>query len=167
MYYTDREVREILEQVYAEAYDQGIDDTLDYIDENYELESDDFDLMDEYDAYTEGSSNRKHPERRDISIAARNADRLGIDKDTIYRAHHDGLKARSAALKAGKNEREAEKDRSKALEKQGNDYYKNMSTNDKINFKEKMNKYFDKQDADNKERYQRLGKKKGIYYPGH
>jgi len=167
MYYTEREVRELLEQAFAEGYDDGIDDTLDYIDENYELEDDSFDLMDEYDAYTEGSSNRKHPERRDISIAARNAERLGMDKEVIYRGHHDGLKARSAALKTGKNEREAEKDREKVLEKHGKDYYKNMSINDKINFREKMNKYFDKKDAENKERYQRLGKKKGIYYPGH
>ena len=169
MYYTEREIRELLDKAFSEGYDNGIDDTLDYIDENYELESDDnFDLMGEYDAYTEGSSNRKDPERRLISLAGRNVDRLGIaDKDSIYRAHHDGLKARSAALKAGKTEREAEKDRDKALEKQGNDYYKKMSVNDRINFKEKMNNYFNKQDAENKERYQRLGKKKGIYYPGH
>ena len=60
MYYTDREVKEILEQVYAEAYDQGIDDTLDYIDENYELESDDsFDLMDEYESLQEMDQNIK------------------------------------------------------------------------------------------------------------
>ena len=47
--YTDKEVKEILDRVYAEAYDAGIDDTLEYFEENYELDSDDsFDLMDEY-----------------------------------------------------------------------------------------------------------------------
>ena len=64
MYYTEREVRELLEQAFAEGYDDGIDDTLDYIDENYELEDDGFDLMDEYDSYTESSKNvRNHMDR--------------------------------------------------------------------------------------------------------
>ena len=56
--YTDKEVKEILDRVYSEAYDAGIDDTLEYFEENYELDSDDsFDLMDEYDSYTESSKN--------------------------------------------------------------------------------------------------------------
>jgi len=58
MYYTDREVKELLEQAFAEGYDNGIDDTLDYIDENYELE-DEFDLMDEYESYTESNPSTK------------------------------------------------------------------------------------------------------------
>ena len=58
--YTEREVRELLDKAFSEGYDNGIDDTLDYIDENYELESDDnFDLMDEYDAYTESKASTK------------------------------------------------------------------------------------------------------------
>jgi hypothetical protein len=55
--YTDKEVKEILDRVYSEAYDAGIDDTLEYFEENYELDSDDsFDLMDEYDSYTESNA---------------------------------------------------------------------------------------------------------------
>lgn len=51
--YTEREVREMLDKAFQEGYDDGIDDTLDYIDENYELEDGGFDLMDEYDALQE------------------------------------------------------------------------------------------------------------------
>ena len=68
------ELDAMLEQAYAEGYDSGIDDTLDYIEENYEIEFDesaeendfedvdlfkehvteeDFDLEDEYDSYNE------------------------------------------------------------------------------------------------------------------
>lgn len=59
MYYTEKEVRELLEQAFAEGYDDGIDDTLDYIDENYELEDDSFDLEEEYDYYTEMTDDQK------------------------------------------------------------------------------------------------------------
>jgi len=55
MYYTDREVRQLLEEAFEKGYDNGIDDTLDYIDENYELENE-FDLMDEYAVYSEVTS---------------------------------------------------------------------------------------------------------------
>ena len=57
--YTEREVRELLEQAFAEGYDDGIDDTLDYIDENYELEDGGFDLMDEYESLQETKSANK------------------------------------------------------------------------------------------------------------
>ena len=59
MYYTDNEVRELLEQAFQEGYDNGINDTLDYIDENYELEDDSFDLEDEYEYYTESKAATK------------------------------------------------------------------------------------------------------------
>ena len=56
--YTDKEVKEILDRVYSEAYDAGRNDTLEYFEENYEFDSDDsFDLEDEYDYYTESSKN--------------------------------------------------------------------------------------------------------------
>ena len=58
MYYTEREVREMLDKAFQEGYDNGIDDTLDYIDENYELD-DSFDLEDEYDYYTESNAATK------------------------------------------------------------------------------------------------------------
>ena len=71
--YTEDEVKEMLEKAFQEGYDNGIDDTLDYIEENYEIEFDesakddfedvdlfeehateeDFDLEDEYDSYNE------------------------------------------------------------------------------------------------------------------
>ena len=60
--YTEREVRELLEQAFSEGYDNGIDDTLDYIDENYEIDED-FDLEDEYEYYTESNAAKKAANR--------------------------------------------------------------------------------------------------------
>ncbi len=44
--YTEYEVKELLEEAFNRGYDNGIDDTLDYIDENYELEDDSFENID-------------------------------------------------------------------------------------------------------------------------
>ena len=65
--YTDNEIRELLAEAFSKGYDDGIDDTLDYIDENYELESDDsFDLEEEYDSYTESKNVREQYKARRI-----------------------------------------------------------------------------------------------------
>lgn len=62
--YTDKEVREILDRVYSEAYDAGIDDTLEYFEENYEFDSDDsFDLEDDYNYYNESKNVRKQMDK--------------------------------------------------------------------------------------------------------
>ena len=63
--YSEYEVKKLLEQAFQEGYDNGIDDTLDYIDENYELEEDSFDLEEEYDYYTESKNVKNQMDKLD------------------------------------------------------------------------------------------------------
>ncbi|MBQ8130938.1 MAG: hypothetical protein IJ193_00440 [Bacilli bacterium] len=56
--FDDYDVKELLQEAYEKGFNDGIDQTCDYITENYELEEDNsFDLEDDYKYYTESSKN--------------------------------------------------------------------------------------------------------------
>ena len=92
MYYTEREVKEMLDKAFQEGYDDGIDDTIEYIDENYEIEDDSFDLMNEYESYTESKNVRNQMDRLNSSAdpyrKAIYAANLQKNQDWIDKATH-------------------------------------------------------------------------------
>ena len=99
MYYTDNEVRELLEQAFQEGYDNGIDDTLDYIDENYELEDDSFDLEDEYSVYAEVTREQDHKEVQAIKAKAKQDEG---ESDEDFQRRRSNIVRRAVATRAAK-----------------------------------------------------------------
>jgi len=148
--YTKYEVRQLLEEAFEKGYNNGIDDTLDYIEENYELE-DEFDLMDEYNninsfnevSLTKAVINAKNfikyrdPEQRrianraDIATVGRTKAAINADRtrNEVYGTSSTGRHGQTIDFR-----KEKEKV-SKANER----YYKKSKIEDK--YKEKLKSY--------------------------
>ena len=62
--FDDYDVKELLQEAYEKGFNDGINQTCDYITENYELEEDNnFDLEDDYEYYTESKNVRKQMDK--------------------------------------------------------------------------------------------------------
>lgn len=154
--YTEDEVRELLEQAYSEGFDSGIEDTLNYMDKNYDMkeffeEESAFDLEDEYESYNEVMSRYGKDRVRDFASGIKQ-DEGESDKDFKQRrsnairasvagnAFNDswGAKKRMESLK---EQLKTEKGKA-AAEKKYNDFSKSAKrmakSYDRYNLKSKI-----------------------------
>ena len=131
------ELDALLADAYQEGYDSGIDDTLDYIDENYEIEdieddfedtdlfeeavtSEDFDLEDEYESYSEGVMANLKKKLNNVP-GKRNLDGLvNKGKSRAYNLAKIGRTLGNKATKVGKDTRGYIRSRAKLLKRKIN-----------------------------------------------
>lgn len=137
----EKEVKALLEEAYADGYDSGIDDTLDYIKENYEIEFDesaeedefedvdlfeehvteeDFDLEDEYNSYNEDVMSNLKKKLNNVP-GKRNADGLvNKAKSRAYQLAKVGKVLGNKAHKQAKDTRGYIASRAKLLKRKIN-----------------------------------------------